>query len=96
MANLWQQEFPDFPADGIPAWVLATGTDESYRHDTCPCFGIGRRASGALVHLWVNYPNQADRENPAAPRFQVTSLGSVLWSGEDEEGARRAISQALA
>lgn len=74
-------EFPDYPVDSLPArpegWV-----DMSWHNDACPCFGTGD------VVVFCDFPNEADREYPGLPRFQVnlnpeTGKDGTLFASDD-------------
>lgn len=62
----YQTEFPDFPADAMPA-IPAGFTDRSWRNEPCPCFI--HEATGVV--LWIDYPEPASREVPELPRFRA-------------------------
>jgi hypothetical protein len=66
-APLWQREFPDYPADAMPA--LPEGwTDQSWHNNACPSFL--HDASG--LSLWVDYPEPGQREHATARRFLLS------------------------
>lgn len=76
----WRTEFPDYPANEMP--VIPTGfNDTSWKNDACPSF-----SNGKLI-IWVDYPNEADREvsgfgrytvSGNGPEFSTDSWGAVL------------------
>jgi len=70
-------EFPDFPADALPA-IPPAMVDESWHNDACPSF---YDAAGRAL-LWVDYPDPMRRDNgPDMPRF------AVLLQLRDDDGA---------
>lgn len=61
----FREEFPDFPADAIPADVLGNGwTDVSYRNDVCPRFERGD------FELFIDFPDATMREYDA-PQYRA-------------------------
>lgn len=73
----WRAEFPDYPADCIPA--LGNGwTDLSWRNDGGPSF----RHDASDVVLWCLWPDPAMREGIDAPHylFVQTSLADDVES----------------
>ena len=79
-------EFPDFPADAIPAELLsADWEDVSFRHELCPVFMSTQVSTdGVRVFVWVDYPNPADREDPTLSRYgvQYCHPDAVCYGGE--------------
>ena len=74
----YREEFPDFPADAIPADVLGNGwTDTSWRNDVCPSFERG----GFTV--FVDFPDATMREYDA-PQYRCYHPGGEMetdrWS----------------
>lgn len=66
---LWQSEFPDYPADAMPA--LPSGwIDRSWHCEPCPSFL--HEETGLLI--WCDYPDADKRENPNSTRFVLVQL----------------------
>lgn len=60
----WQKEFPDYPADDMPA-IPEGWEDISWRNDACPNF-VNYKLG---VALFIDYANPDFREFPEYPRF---------------------------
>jgi len=54
-------EFPDMPLDSLPE-IPAGWEDMSWHNDVSPSFLVHTRADGAYVRVWIDYPDEADRE----------------------------------
>lgn len=65
----YRSEFPDFPADAMPA-VPNSFYDRSWRNEPCPSFMHDE--TGLL--LQVDYPEASQREFADAPRFRAYRL----------------------
>ena len=83
---LWIAEFPDFPADTMPA-IPQTWRDISWANEPCPCF-----APSDSLAVYVDFSDVAKREFAEGPRFIVVAMedgahpvdGSVsLFWGDD-------------
>ena len=73
----WQKEFPDYPRDfmpTIPEWF----EDRSWHNDAMPSFV----SLATRIELWVDFPNEADRENQGGRRFHLVRLNSDDSSGD--------------
>lgn len=65
MQGNFTEEFPDFPADTMPA-IPEGWADVSWHNDTCPSF---ETRNGLTV--FVDYADASLREFPEAPRFSI-------------------------
>lgn len=68
-------EFPDYPTASLPD--TSGMRDCSWHNDTCPSF----RKDDFIV--WVDWPNDADRECPGGHRFIVCQLDNEGCLTED-------------
>ena len=69
MTQKFAAEFPDYPVAAFP--VMPDGfEDSSWRNDACP--SITNEA--ARLHVFVDYPDENDREAPGMKRFAVNEL----------------------
>jgi hypothetical protein len=61
----YRTEHPEFDAASLPV-IPASWEDTSWHNDACPSFRvIGDADNGPFVRLWVQYPEQCDRESDA-------------------------------
>lgn len=82
MAPSFRTEFPDFPADAIPALPVGFA-DQSWHNDTCPSF----HHEGADLTVYIDYPDADMRELPEGERFNLHTTKDddteVLLSTDD-------------
>lgn len=64
----WQHEFPDYPADSMPA-LPETWQDMSWANDAAPFFLISEGAG-----VFVDFPDPAQREISEGARFVVVRM----------------------
>lgn len=86
----WQNEFPDFPATGIPD-LPSYWSDSSWRNDICPSFAFLEAQDGdtnfTLARVWIDYPDPESREFSGMPRYCVTfedGRGDVFSARESD------------
>ena len=84
----WQREFPDYPADGMPA-LPASWSDTSWHNDSAPSFLISDR-----LLIWIDYPDAAlsefadARRDGTCKRFVLSRMvdGQHVDTGDDALG----------
>ena len=80
------QEFPDFPHETLPSLALPVWQDKSWRNDVCPSWVatfspvIGGKRVEFLFVLWVQWPDEEDREVPGEGRLLM-----VIYDVTDDE-----------
>lgn len=95
----FKREFPDYPADAMPALPDAgMFTDTSWHNDACPSFTSD--LLGLLV--WVDYPDVSMREHANGCRFILEKqeagieTGKTVCESDDWADIERAIAEAAA
>lgn len=69
-------QFPDYPLPTLPD--TSGMRDCSWHNDTCPSFRKGE------FIVWVDWPNDADREVPGGHRFIVCRLDDEGCLNDEE------------
>lgn len=76
MAKTWKDEFPQFPAQDMPAIPALGWIDVSWHNDACPSFEVMASGEGdsnyEFARVWIAESDPMEREFPESPRFQVT------------------------
>lgn len=74
----WRREFPDFPADAMPA-LPGDFTDTSHHNCAMPSWTSDQRG----MTLWVDYPDEAMREFKGRPRFLLEKQDHGIETGHE-------------
>lgn len=95
----WQTEFPEYPADGMPA-LPPHWEDVSWHNDACPhfiCYRAVPESELDSLAVWIGHPQPGGRDFPDEPRFTLESLNQIgegralLYHGDDWQAVLAAI-----